>query len=96
MESNEMLLQTNMLNKLHESKCPVNVDIDLWHPNREWIDYFFSLNNFKVDPNLPNICRFISERKTYGFPTFKVTVFCKLEDADYLKNKINQWKEVNK
>ena len=96
MKSEEMLLQTNMLNKLQESGCAINVDIDIWHPDREWIDYFFSLEDFVVSPNPPNICSFISNMQTDHFHTVRVTMFCLTDDADYLSKKINQWKEVNK
>ena len=96
MESNEMLLQTNLLNKLHESGYAINVDIDMWRPDREWIDYLFSLKDFTIRENPPNICSFDSNLQTDHNRTVSITAFCRPEDADYLATKIKQRKEVNK
>ena len=96
MKPEEMLLQTTMLNKLHESGCPVNIEISLWRPDRKWVDYVFSLNDFIFRENPPDICTFKSEMSTDSFSTVEITLFCKPEDADYLSKKIKQRKEVNK
>ena len=96
MKSEEMLLQTNMLNKLHESGCSVNIEIDFWRPSKKWVDYLFALKDFAVSSNPPNICTFKSKMSTDSFSTVKITLFGKLGDEDYLNTKIKERKEVNK
>ena len=96
MKPEEMLLQTNMLNKLHESGCTVDIELSIWRPDRKWVDYLFSLENFTVRKNSGGICTFSSKIGAGSFPTVEVVVFSRQEDADYLSKKIKQRKEVNK
>ena len=96
MKSEEMLLQTNMLNKLHESGCAMNMELSIWRPDRKWVDYLFSLKGFTFHDNPPNICSFSSNMSTGSFSTVKITLFGKLGDEDYLNTKIKERKEVNK
>ena len=96
MKSEEMLLQTNMLNKLHESGCTMDMELSLWRPDRKWVDYLFSLENFTVRESSEDIYTFNSKMGTGSFPTVSITLFSRQEDVDYIKKKIKQRKEVNK
>ena len=82
-------LQLDMLNKLHETDFDVDMDLNLWHPDRKYIDYLFSLNSFIISPNEQSdtICTF----KVKGAEDIvDITIFCNKEDAKYLQKKIRE------
>ena len=83
----------------NNEKCHINIDV--WFPDIKGIKFLLNLGHDEIDPNsTSNECTIFDLRfDNYSCdksPGFRITIFCKEEEAKFMREHIKKWEEVNK